>query len=82
MYFTAQFTKDEQDNYWTAAARIRGISKTQLMNEVISKILDDQLILAILDDGDRKRKPLSWHMKRHLKFNLYDGLKKKCLQDV
>ena len=49
-------------DYLAAAARLRGISRWNLLHKVVDKVLDDQLILAVMDDGDRptqKRKHAS-----------------------
>jgi hypothetical protein len=60
-----EFTENERNDYLRAAARLRGISRTELMRTVVSKVLDDQLILAVLDDADRPRKPMTKWKKQH-----------------
>jgi hypothetical protein len=41
---------EENINYLSASARIRRTSKQDLIRRVIGQVLDDQLILAVLDD--------------------------------
>ena len=43
-------TEDEEDNYVKAAARIRHISKKELLRRVIKMSIKDQMFGAILDD--------------------------------
>ena len=40
------------DNYLRSSARIRGVSRTYLLNRVFEMVLEDQLILGILDDAE------------------------------
>lgn len=46
-------TETERGAYLGAAARLRGISRKHLLDRVVNKLLDDQLILAVMDDGAR-----------------------------
>ena len=46
---------EEQVNYVTAAARIRGCSRRELLRRTLRTVMDDQLFLSVLDDGDRPR---------------------------
>lgn len=39
--------------YLKAAARLRWTKKGELVVRLVHKLLEDQLILAVLDDGDR-----------------------------
>ena len=41
----------EQMDYFEASARIRGTTRTDLMERIVTRVLDDQLILAVLDDN-------------------------------
>jgi hypothetical protein len=44
-------------DYLAAAARLRGISRWNLVHKLVDKVLDDQLILAVLDDDGERRRP-------------------------
>lgn len=44
-------------DYLAAAARLRGVSRTHLLRKLVDKVLDDQLILAVMDDGERQMPP-------------------------
>lgn len=43
----------ESGRYLLACCRIRHISLTNLINRLIKKIAEDQLVLAVLDDDSR-----------------------------
>lgn len=47
---------EEAFDYMESCARIRRISCTRLMERVLKKVCDDQLMLAVLDD-DSKQPP-------------------------
>lgn len=52
MIYNLQIRLDEpQDNYLSASARIRKVSRSVLLGAVVKAILDDQLILSVLDDN-------------------------------
>lgn len=55
---------EEQEHYLSSSARIRGISRTQLIRSVVENVLNDQLVLSILDDGDRPG-PATAPLRRH-----------------
>jgi hypothetical protein len=44
-------TKPEDENYIKSSARIRHISKTELIRRVVETTIKDQMFLAILDDS-------------------------------
>ena len=46
---------EEDSTYVNAAARLRAISPEMLLIRVLHAVLVDQMILAILDDGDQPR---------------------------
>jgi hypothetical protein len=46
---------EEQINYLEAAARLRGVMPSVIVRRVMNAVLTDQMILAILDDGDKPR---------------------------
>jgi hypothetical protein len=50
--------------YLAAAARLRGVSSTHLLRNVVAKVLDDQLILAVMDDAERPRPPAKGQARR------------------
>jgi len=43
----------DRQHYVESSARIRSISQTQLLRRAMDYVLQDQLLLSILDDGDR-----------------------------
>jgi hypothetical protein len=44
-------------DYLAAAARIRRLSSSHLLRIVVDKLLDDQLILAVMDDDSKPYPP-------------------------
>jgi hypothetical protein len=44
-------TGPEDDNYLSSCARIRHISRTELLRRVVLVSIQDQIVRAILDDG-------------------------------
>jgi hypothetical protein len=60
MYLTVRLElTEEQQNYFTSCARIRGISHKTLMHRILSAACTDQMIGNILDDGARRDRQLS-----------------------
>jgi hypothetical protein len=46
----------EEGRYLASAARIRGVSHAALAKRLLEKIVQDQLVRAVLDDEDCYRK--------------------------
>ena len=68
----------DQLKYLRSSARIRQVTKRELLCALIGKILDDQLVLAVMDDADKYPAPLpkpfdSAHERMH---RMLDRLKK------
>ncbi|HMH95864.1 MAG TPA: hypothetical protein VK577_04705 [Bradyrhizobium sp.] len=60
MYVTVRFTLDEeQQNYFSSCARIRGISHGTLIRRLLSAACTDQMIGSILDDDARRDRQLT-----------------------
>jgi len=49
---------EEQQNYFSSCARIRGISHKALVRRLIDVACTDQMIGSILDDGARRQRRL------------------------
>lgn len=52
-------------DYLAAAARLRRMSRWHLLHKVVDKVLDDQLILAVMDDGDRPKPRKRYNGRDH-----------------
>lgn len=71
----------DSETYLETSARLRGISRTRLLKRVMEIVLTDQLILGILDDGDKPsektaRKPTPRGRPRNMppKDRLFDAV--------
>ena len=51
-------TEQEDENYLSACARIRHISRTELVRRVVERSIKDHMVGAILDD-------IQWEEKDH-----------------
>lgn len=63
MNVTLEFKGEERNHYLETAARLRGMTRTRLIRRVLNKVLDDQLILAVLDDeeeGYKRKQETNW----------------------
>lgn len=54
---------EEDREYLRAAARIRGVTPTELIRRALRVVLRDQLFLSILDDGAEPRYSAVVHRK-------------------
>jgi hypothetical protein len=68
----------DQLKYLRSSARIRQVTKRELLCALIGKILDDQLVLAVMDDADKYPAPLPkpFDSARERTHRILDGLKK------
>lgn len=57
MTATTQINIETESEYLESCARIRGISKRRLLQQLIDLVVKDQMIAAILDDADDIGKP-------------------------
>jgi hypothetical protein len=68
----------DQLNYLRSSARIRQVTKSELLCALIGQILDDQLVLAVMDDADKYPAPLPkpFDSARERTHRMLDDLKK------
>lgn len=60
MHVTVHLALDEeQQNYFSSCARIRGISHKTLVRRLLNAVCSDQMIGSVLDDDARRQRQLS-----------------------
>ena len=66
---------EEQQNYFSSCARIRGISHQRLVSRLVKAAAEDQMIGSILDDNARRQRQLTGESVRS-HFKKLEGGKK------